>query len=173
MFKKFTDGLIFGAGFAISCMVLLFLAGFLILPMFMSKHIEYPIGIEQSDVGAHSQPSIPFRDLGLEEKIRQASVIALAKYEPAHDGQMKAIIKEFLKKDPGVTIYYKIGDEHPSSNYYPKEGVGHGDGLVIFFTGSPANMKMSMSYSGDRIHSLGDIPVELFKKKCSEPDAKK
>lgn len=173
MLKKFTDGLIFGAGFSISCMVLLFLASFLILPMFVSKHIEYPTGIEQSNVGAHSQPSIPFHDLGLEEQIKQSSVIALAKFEPAPDGQMKAIIKEFLKKDTEVTIYYSIGDEHPSSSYYRQKDVGHGDGLVIFFTGSPANMKMSMSYSGDRIHSLGDIPVELFKKKCSEPDAKK
>lgn len=173
MLKKFTDGLIFGAGFAISCMVLLFLAGSLMLPMFMSKNIEYPAGIEQSNVEAHSQPSIPFHDLGLEDQIKQSSVIALAKFEPAPDGKMKAIIKEFLKKEPGVTIYYNIGDEHPSSSYYPQEDVGHGDGLVIFFTDSPANMKMSMSYSGDRIHGLGDIPVELFKRKCSEPDAKK
>lgn len=173
MLKKFTDGLIFGAGFAISCMVIFFSASFLILPMFMSKHIEYPTGIEQSNVVAQSHPSIPFHDLGLEEQIKQSSVIALAKFEPAPDGQMKAIIKEFLKKDPGVTIYYNIGDEHPSSSYYLQKDVGHGDGLVIFFTGSPANMKMSMSYSGDRIQGLGDIPVELFKKKCGEPDAKK
>ena len=94
MLKKFTDGLIFGAGFAISCLVLLFLASFLILPMFMSKHIEYPTGIEQSNVGAPSPPSIPFHDLGLEEQIKQSSVIALAKFEPARDGQMKAIIKK-------------------------------------------------------------------------------
>jgi hypothetical protein len=173
MLKKFTDGLIFGAGFAISCMALLFLAGFLMLPMFMSKYIEYPTGIEQSNVGDNSQPSIPFHDLGLEEQIKQSSVIALAKFELAPDGKMKAIIKEFLKKDPGVTLYYNIGDEHPSSSYYPQKDVGHGDGLVIFFTGSPANMKRSMSYTGDRIYALGDIPIELFKKMCSEPDAKK
>ncbi len=173
MLKKFTDGLIFGAGFSISCVVILFLAGFLILPMFMSKHIEYPTGIEQSNVQDHFKPSVSFHDLGIEERIKQSSVIALAKFEPSPDGKMKAIIKEFLKKDLGVTIYYNIGDEHPSSSYFPQKDVGHGDGLVIFFTGSPANMKMSTSYSGDRIHGLGDIPVELFKKKCIEFDAKK
>ena len=172
MLKKFTDGLIFGAGFAISCMVLLFLFGSLIFPMFVSKHIDYPTDIEQSNVEAHSQPSIPFHELGLEDQIKQSSVIALAKFEPAPDGKMKAILKEFLKKDLGVTLYYNIGDEHASSSYYPKENRSHGDGLVIFFTGSPANMKLAMSYSGDRIHGLGDLPMELLRKKCGEPNAK-
>lgn len=79
---------------------------------------------------------------------------------------MKAVITEFLKKDANVTIYYGMGDEYPSSSYYPKEKTGYGDGVVIFFTGSPAMIKMSMTYSGDRIHGLGDLPVELLRKKC-------
>ena len=82
-----------------------------------------------------------------------------------------AKIKEFLKKESGTTIYYNIGDEYPTSSYYPKEGTRYGDGVIIFFADSPATMKMSMSYSGDRIHSLGDIPIELFKKKCNDQNA--
>jgi hypothetical protein len=49
--------------------------------------------------------------------------------------------------------------------------MNYGDGVVIFFTGSPASMSMSMSFSGDRIHGLGDIPLQLFKQKCEEPSA--
>ena len=84
---------------------------------------------------------------------------------------MRAIIKEFLKKESNTTIYYDIGDEYPSSSYYPREGTRYGDGVIIFFTVSPATMRMSMSFSGDRIHSLGDIPIELFKEKCNDPNA--
>jgi hypothetical protein len=109
--------------------------------------------------------------LGLEEQIRQASVIALAKYEKSPDGKMKAVIRELLKKESGTTIYYSIGDEYPSSSYYPSENRSYGDGVVIFFTGSPARMGMSMTFTGNRISGMGDLPVELFRKKCKEPQA--
>lgn len=172
MLKKFVDGLVFGAGFAISFVALLVLAGLLLFPMMVSRQIEHFPDIRPSSVAAHAQPSIPFHDLGLEDQIKESSVIALARFEPAPDGKMKAVIKEFLKKEPNATIYYNIGDEYPSSSYYPKDDMSHGDGLVIFFVGSPASMRMSMSYSGDRIHGLGDLPVELFRQKCAAPAAK-
>ena len=42
---------------------------------------------------------------------------------------------------------------------------------IAFSIGSMlSTMKMSMSYSGDRIHSLGDIPLELFREKCNDSD---
>ena len=112
-----------------------------------------------------------FHELGIDEQIKKASVIALARYERASDGQMKAIVKEFPKKEPDVQLYYSVGDEYRPSSYYPREKTHYGDGVVIFFAGSPATMRMSMTYSGDRIHGLGDIPIELFRKKCREPGA--
>lgn len=182
MLKKFTDGLLFGAGFAISFIVLWYVAAFLVTPMFYGK-MERTASKQSSDMGANTQPSIPrsyealrepaipFHELKLEEQIKAASVIALARYERSSDGKMKAIIKEFLKKEPNVTIYYNIGDEYPDASYYPKENVSYGDGVIIFLTGSPARMAMSMTYSGDRIRGLGDLPVELLRKKCKDPDA--
>ncbi len=70
------------------------------------------------------------------------------------------------KKEPGTIIYYKVGDEYPGASYYPKDGINRGEGVIIFFTGSPATMKMSVTFSDGRIHGLNDIPIELFKKKC-------
>ena len=183
MFKKFTEGLVFGGGFGISFILLWYIAAYLVYPMFVGPQIE-KTGSEQLS-GIESQlPSSksgrteitrktgkPFYELGLEDQIKQASIIAIAKYEKSPDGKMKTIVKEFLKKEPGTTIYYKIGDEYPGSSYYPKENTMYGDGVVIFFTGSPATMKMSMSYSGDRIQSLGDIPIELFRQECKDPGA--
>ena len=46
-----------------------------------------------------------------------------------------------------------------------------GDGAVVFFMGSPATMKMAVTYTGDRIHGLGDIPIELLREKCKEDSA--
>lgn len=180
MVRKFVEGLVFGSGFALAFVAVWYFAAFVIQPMLFASQIQEATGrtvYEDRDKGEDLLPSEvlremkqPFHELGLDEQIERASVIALAKYERAADGKMKAIIKEFLKKAPDTTIYYDIGDEYPSASYYPKEGRGYGDGLVIFFTGSPAMMKMSMTYAGDRIHSLGDLPVELLREKCKSTD---
>ncbi len=183
MFKKFTEGLVFGGGFGISFIFLWYIVAYLIYPIFVTPHIQESVSKQMSEfesqVPSHMSNQnvisgklrIKFHELSLEEQIKTASVIAIAKYEKSTDGKMKAIIKEILKKEPGTTVYYEIGDEFPGSSYYPKENTMYGDGVVIFFTGSPASMRMSMTYSGDRIHSLGDIPIELFKKKCEDPNA--
>ena len=180
MLKKFTEGLVFGGGFAIAFAAVWYTAAYLITPMFVASQVERIAGRLPSDVQGivqsseprhteiFSKPATPFYTLNLDEQIQKSSVIALASYEPSPDGKMKAIIKEFLKQDPKVTIYYNIGDEHPSSGHYPKERTSYGDGVIIFFTGSPATMQMSMSYAGDRIRSLEDMPIELFRKKCRE-----
>lgn len=180
MLKKFTEGLVFGGGFGVSFLALWYVAAYLITPIFVEAPIEQLANRQLSDPKTQSSVSRspetfhdsgpPFHELKIEEQIKKSSVIALAKYEPSPDGKMKAIIKEFLKKEPGVTLYYNIGDEYASANYYPKDKTDYGDGLIIFFVGSPATMQMSMTYSGDRIRSLGDIPLELFKKKCKEPN---
>ena len=183
MFKKFIEGLMFGGGFTISFVVIWFVAAYFISPMFMASGFEQQVNKHLAGLGTKTNLSSertseilrestpPFHELTLEDQIKNSSVIALAKYERAPDGKMKAIIKEFLKKEPSVTIYYKIGDEYPSAGLYPKERTSYGDGVVIFFVGSPAIMRMSMTYSGDRIHGLGDLPLELLKEKCREPDA--
>jgi len=181
MLKKFTDGLIFGCGFTISFLAIWYIATYTLYPRLISSITKsanqqlsqegFSIPSEQTAPDTKRQLSKPFHELSVEEQIKNASVIALARFEKSPDGKMKAVIKEFLKKDPGVIIYYNIGDEYPSSSYYPNENRGYGDGVVIFFTGSPASMGMSVTYTGDRISGLSDIPIELFKQKCKEPNA--
>jgi hypothetical protein len=178
MLKKFTEGCVFGCGFAFSTIALYCL----VIYMFFGSFIQSTRYITPKNLPStqsnHSQAEIyqpdsveknekPFHDLNAEEQIQKASVIALAKYEKADDGKMKAIITEFLKKNPNTEIYYNVGDEYTSSSYYPSDKHGHGDGVVIFFVGSPAEMRMSMSYRGDRITGLSDIPIKLFREKCA------
>jgi hypothetical protein len=172
--KKFIDGLLFGSGFALAFSIIWYVSAYIIYPTLIDSHFkqtqddrfssEKLPGISSFSESRHE--SKPFHDLGLAQQIQTSSVIALARFESSDDGKMKAVLKEFLKKDPDITFYYNIGDEYPDSSYYPKNNVGHGDGLVIFFTGSPAMMKRSMPYDGDRIRGLGDMPLELFREKC-------
>jgi len=168
MIRKFLEGMVFGTGFALAFIVIIWL-GF----SFFVSRSESPSKISLSPLPAVTLGGAerPFHELPLEEQIKKASVIALVRYEKADDGKNKAIIKEFLKKDEGTTIYYNFGDEYPEGSFYPTEGRGQGDGMIIFFVGSPATMRMSVTYTGDRIHALGDLPMELFKKKCEKPNA--
>jgi hypothetical protein len=181
MVRKFKEGLVFGAGFAVSFLLLWYMAAYWVTPAITTSRIEkinQDFVKKQSSSGAENAPKItdygqekPFHEMPIEDQIKASSVIALARYEKAADGKMRAIIKEFLKKDSEVTIYYGIGDEYASSSYYPKENTGYGDGVIVFFMGSPAQMRMSMTFSGGRIGGLGDLPLILFKKKCAESDA--
>ncbi len=170
MLNKFLDGLYFGTGFALAFVVIALLAGFLIAPMVFSPRMpaDITIGHPGPHRGFPMEGGPQFHELSIDEQIKEASVIALARYEPSPDGRMKAVIKEFLKKKPGTELYYDVGDEYPSASYVPEENASRGDGLVIFFVGSPAMMRMSMSYTGNRIYSLGDIPLELFRDKCKD-----
>jgi hypothetical protein len=173
MISKFFEGLTFGAGFAISFLLIAWLGAGVVVPMLFTTPGEATVrsGPSLSErPSSFEEPGPQFHELPLEEQIKTASVIALARYELAPDGKQKAIIKEFLKKDPNTTIYYNIGDEYPGGSFYPKDKTSYGDGVIVFFVGSPASMRMSISYTGDRIHSLGDIPLQLFREKC-EADA--
>ena len=104
----------------------------------------------------------------MDQKIEKASVIALAKYEEELDGRLKAIITEVLKKNDDAIFHYEVGSEYPQSSFYPREEISYGDGVVIFSTGSPERMQMSIPYSGDRIRALEDIPLNLFREKCRQ-----
>ena len=169
MIRKLFEGLIFGTGFALSFLLIAWLGAGVLIPMLLTTPGETTL---RSGPSLSKLPSLleeqgpQFHDLPIEEQIKKASVIALVRYELAPDGKQKAIINEFLKKNPNTTIYYNIGDEYPDASFYPKDKTSYGDGVIVFFVGSPASMRMSVTYTGDRIHGLGDIPLQLFREKC-------
>lgn len=103
-----------------------------------------------------------FSQLSVENQIAGASVIVLSTWKK-EDGKLKCIISEILKQKPGTIFHYRVGDEYTSASRYPQERTSYGDGLVMLFTGSPASMRLSASYTGDRIGGLGDMPLGLFR----------
>ncbi len=180
MFKKFIDGLAFGAGFSIAFVILWTVVSLFVFPAYFESQFAdlEDAEITFSDQGSSSSDfdfltggGEAFYTLSIEDKIDRASAIALAEYQLAEDGRMRAIITEYLKLDEGTELRYEVGDEYPSSSYYPTEDKSRGDGVVIFFTGSPATMQMSSTYSGERITGLGDIPLALFRNKCEDDGA--
>lgn len=160
MLKKLISGVVFGSGFAIAFISIMYFSSFISF-----EHKTY----STDQISDSNTKSTPFHELDIEEQIKQSSVIALARYEKNKNGEMKTIITEILKKDSDTKFYYNIGDEY--SSFPPKTNTFYGNGEVIFFIGSPATIKRSVSYYGDRIHGLGDIPVGLFRKICNEKNA--
>lgn len=172
MVKKFLEGLAFGGGFTLSFLAISYLVAFFAMPILLSKGIplDETSHVETSREPGTGRASPNFHELTVEDQIKEASVIALVGYELSADGKATAVISEFLKKEPGVEFRYAIGDEYPPASHYVSEGSGRGDGQILFFVGSPAEMRMSSAYSGDRIRGLGDIPLQLFREKCSAED---
>jgi hypothetical protein len=180
MFKHFLNGLFFGTGFSLAFFGLLYVSLILfILPATFGPQEfdatsransikEYEVSQTNNTLKKSTKLELPFRGLGIDDQILHSSVIILAKYKPGADGKVRAVISDILKKEDGTEFYYEIGDEYHDASYYPRDRTDYGDGSVIFFTGSPASIKMSMSYSGDRIRSLGDLPINLLRKKCKE-----
>ena len=179
MLRKFFQGMAFGGGFGIAFVAVWYMAAYWASPLLVQSYSlstaddgyssDTPTG-EIPDI-AKLTDTIQFHELEIDEQIKLATVIAVATYEPANGGEVRAVISEILKKDPGTTFYYDVGDEYPDAKYQLRESTRYGDGVVIFFTGSPARMKISMTYSGDRISSLGDLPLKLLREKCESPDA--
>lgn len=173
--KRFTEGLLFGAGFAVSFTIVWHVATYVVFPATVGLKIEKEANKQLSEFNSKSGPpevrrgmKRRFHEMRPEESIAAASAIALAKYEPAPDGKMKAVITEFLKKEPDAKVPHDIGDEYPSGSYYPKENVRRGDELLIFLEGSRFREVRSMAIYDGRIAAWGDMPMELFRQKVKE-----
>lgn len=98
-----------------------------------------------------------FQALPLEQKIAKASAIAITRYK--RDGNsLRPIITEIPKVRAGTKIHYQVGQELEVDSHQIEPGTDFGDGDVVFFTGNPAEMSQSFSYSHDRI-GYGDMPL--------------
>jgi hypothetical protein len=93
-----------------------------------------------------------------ESRIQSASVIALAKWERS-DSTLRCVVTEILKQAPDTAFQYKVGDEISTLNRRVSGNADYGDGQVLFFTGSPAQLEEATVYRGDRITGLGDISI--------------
>ena len=171
MLQKFFSGLVFGAGFFVAVALLGWLASSLLLVPSEGRAIYFggsPVQEVSGGMQGAGGKQPPLYDLPLEQMIERASAIIVTRFEAAADGRRKAVVAEILKRDPGTRFPYQVGDEYPSASYYQKEGEDRGDGAVVFFEGVSADARYSTTFRGDRVSGLGDIPLKLFREKCTQ-----
>ena len=130
--------------------------------IFMSGAEPGGVSRSQSSV-TFSDPYEGFYDWPIEKQIESSSVIAVGKFEKK-DSRLKCVITEILKQKPGTTFYYKVGDEYMQGSRFMERDTEYGDGQIMFFVDSPASFRFSTSYSDDRIHGLGDMPIQELRK---------
>ncbi len=104
-----------------------------------------------------------FHKLPIDEQVKVASVIALGRYEQGDGSKLRAIITEILKKTPGTTFHYEVGQEVPNASLPIRPNTNYGDGALMFFAGSPAMMRQSFAVSNGRISALGDMPLDRIR----------
>ena len=182
--KRFTDGLIFGAGFGISFLLLSYLAAFVLYPIlperviatdayrpaFVTTGTTTPSPVNPGN--RETAPERPYHDLPFEEQIDQAIAIIITKYESGPDGLRKAMVTEYLKGAPSSDFPYKVGDEIPGQSFYAKPDESKGEGSVVFYVGRSDISQMSFQYEGDTLNSFGQMPLDVLRKKCRKvPDA--
>jgi hypothetical protein len=93
-----------------------------------------------------------------EKKVRAASVIALARFEKSGT-TLRCVITEILKEAPNTAFSYRVGDEFRHGNIQIKDNTDYGDGEILFFVGSPAEHCYSVAFSGERLRSMGEMPI--------------
>lgn len=108
-----------------------------------------------------------FHAMPLEKQIEAASVIAIARYERESE-RNKCVLSEILKQAPGTEFHFKLGDElrHCSHNVKPSES--RGDGQLMFFVGSPADLRFSRTFFGERLAGSGNMPISLLRKQIGD-----
>lgn len=175
MFRKFLDGLIFGFGFSISYFVLWYLSAAIVTPW--AEEYETPTAAQAERAESRVRSSgttgallAEFHEMSVDEKIRNASGIAIARFERLGENDVQAVIQEFLKRDPNTEFFYQVGDALPDGHEYLSMKDTGSVGLVIFFVGSPATIASVSSFREDRIYSLGDMPLDLLRQKAAEAE---
>ncbi len=182
--KRFKDGLLFGAGFGISFLLLSYLAAYILYPLLPTRLVsnEYPDSRARSSETTTEEsrtpndknpsPGLAYHELPFDAQIDQAIAIVITKYEKGPDGLYKAMVVEYLKGAPTKEFPYKVGDEMTSQSYYAKIAESKGDGSVVFYIGRPDISQMSFQYDGTTLSSFGNMPLEVLRKKCEKgPDA--
>lgn len=117
-----------------------------------SRHESIDIPIEARD----------FLDAPIEEKIRESTVIVLARHQ-SDGSHLRCSVSEILKHAPGIEFNFKVGDDLQWCDHDIEPDTTYGDGQIIFFQGNPARPRFSTTFEGDRLNDMGGTPIELIR----------
>jgi hypothetical protein len=103
-----------------------------------------------------------FHKLPLEEQLKQASAIVIAKHE-VQDGRLIAKVSEIPCLKPGTRLSYKVGDELRDSGRRIEPNTMYGDGQFVLFTGKDADFRFSATYTNNRLYMAGNMSLDEFR----------
>ena len=153
--------------FVVSTYVVISFAAYVPWLMSMWSSSERPVSARSGASPRSMMRYENFHDLPIDKQVAAASIIAIARYQKEGE-KLKCVVSEILKRAPDTEFYYKVGDEYPSCSRYPKANESYGDGMLMFFVGSPAEFRYSTTFSGDRLVGLGEMPIDLLRRKIAE-----
>lgn len=79
------------------------------------------------------------------------------------EGTVVDTVAEVLLLRPGTVLHYRVGDRFGRFEEAARPDTSYGDGRVVFFTGSPARMRLSVTHHQGRLAGLADLPLDLFR----------
>ncbi len=135
-------------------------------------------GTRTSTSFSESSPSDPnegydadFTARPMKDKVRLATAILVVEMKEI-DGVHKAVVQEILKLQPGIRLYYKVGDDYDDLSHMPGEQCDSctpQQRILVFMHGNPAEMRFSTTFEGDRIAGLGGMTLDELRKLARVP----
>ena len=161
-----------GIGFSISTSIVLSLWLVVALPKLISSETSVMETSQNPETKTETIPRInDFEKLSLDEKIANSTAIIVAKIEKNVSGKYQSRVSEILKKQDNVDLYHEVGEiyenELPYFDEFESLNRDVPEGFIVFMSENPARMRYSVSYSGERVGSLGNISLALLRKKCA------
>jgi hypothetical protein len=109
-----------------------------------------------------------FSALPMKEKVRLATAILVVETREV-DGMHKAFVKEVVKKQPGVELHYRAGEEYVELHHYPSASCNKctEKSWLLFLRGNPARMRFSTTFTTDRA-MIGGKSLDAIRKLAQE-----
>jgi hypothetical protein len=158
MFKTFIRGIVFGAGFSISLIIIMFIAKEILINDLESKY----------DNPTFQSNYEEWHKLSDDEQLKKATAIAIIRYSDSEEGSKIGTVEQ-IYTDDSVTLNIKVGDSYPSLKYYPRgDSLRERSGVLVVFRDSPPIEQSTLYLYDDRVAAYGDMPVEIAIKKFKE-----
>jgi hypothetical protein len=144
MFKRFLDGLVWGSGFSMAVVAVVFLA------------ISINTGLTDEEelaalVEARDRVYEDFSNLSVKERVSMSSVALIVNFSKDDSYKYRATVEEIIKVSPGMSFEYKIGDRYPEADYTSSTSKPYGEKALIMLVGPRARYRTSAYFDGETV----------------------
>ena len=124
-------------------------------------------GAPGSHLESAVQPFQSWEGLSFEDRVERATLVLIAENR-TEGGMIRAYIKEELRRKPGTAFEFSVGAEYPPIARTPEPNTSYGEGVLLLFAGSPAELQESVSIHGGNVSVSGRKRGELRNLSVSE-----